>query len=65
MPETFGKRQRKDVKAKKAAAAEERRLARVQRRRDREAGLIEPGPPVATAEEIESQLGNVPPGLSD
>jgi hypothetical protein len=65
MPETFGKRQRKDVKAKKAAAAEERRLARVQRRRDREAGLIEPGPPVATAEEIESQLGNVPPGLAD
>jgi hypothetical protein len=65
MPETFGKRQRKDVKAKKAAAAEERRLARVQRRRDREAGLIEPGPPVATAEEIESQLGNVPPGLVD
>ena len=28
MPETFGKRQRKDVKARKAAAAEERRLAR-------------------------------------
>ena len=52
MPETFGKRQRKDVKAKKAAAAEERRLARTQRRRDREAGLIEPGPPVATPEEI-------------
>lgn len=65
MPETFGKRQRKDVKAKKAAAAEERRLARVQRRRDREAGLIEPGPPVATPEEIESQLGIVPPGLAD
>ncbi|MET1012103.1 MAG: hypothetical protein ABWY83_06955 [Actinomycetota bacterium] len=64
-PETIGKRQRKDVKAKKAAAAEERRLARVQRRRDREAGLIEPGPPVATPEEIESQLGIVPPGLAD
>lgn len=56
MPETFGKRQRKDVKARKAAAAEERRLARMQRRKDREAGLIEPGPPVATAEEIEQSL---------
>ena len=41
MPETFGKRQRKDVKAKKAEAAEERRLAGIQRRKDREAGLIE------------------------
>jgi hypothetical protein len=56
MPETFGKRARKDVKAKKAAAAEERRLARAQRRRDREAGLIEPGPPVATEEEIHEAL---------
>jgi hypothetical protein len=65
MPETFGKRQRKDVKARKAAAAEERRLARAQRRRDREAGLIEPGPPVATAEEIEEQLGNVPPSMAE
>jgi hypothetical protein len=65
MPETFGKRQRKDVKAKKAAAAEERRLARAQRRKDREAGLIEPGPPVATAEEIEENLGIVPPSLAE
>jgi hypothetical protein len=61
MPETFGKRARKDVKAKKAAAHEERRLARAQRRKDREAGLIEPGSPVATAEEIEEQLRGVPP----
>jgi hypothetical protein len=60
MPETFGKRQRKDVKARKAAAAEERRLARAQRKRDREAGLIEPGPPVATPEEIQEQLGIAP-----
>jgi hypothetical protein len=65
MPETFGKRQRKDVKAKKAAAAEERRVARAQRRKDREAGLIEPGPPVATAEEIEENLGIVPPSLTE
>ena len=60
MPETFGKRQRKDVKARKAAAAEERRLARAQRKRDREAGLIEPGPPVATPEEIQEPLGIAP-----
>jgi hypothetical protein len=65
MPETFGKRQRKDVKAKKAAAAEERRLARAQRRKDREAGLIEPGTPLATAEEIEENLGIVPPSLAE
>jgi hypothetical protein len=65
MPETFGKRQRKDVKAKKAAAAEERRVARAQRRKDREAGLIEPGTPLATAEEIEENLGIVPPTLTE
>jgi hypothetical protein len=65
MPETFGKRQRKDVKAKKAAAAEERRQARAQRRKDREAGLIEPGTPLATAEEIEENLGNVPPSMAE
>jgi hypothetical protein len=64
MPETFGKRQRKDVKAKKAAAAEERRVARAQRRKDREAGLIEPGTPLATAEEIEENLGIVPPSMA-
>ena len=65
MPETFGTRQRKDVKAKKAAAAEERRLARAQRRKDREAGLIEPGTPLATAEEIEENLGIVPPSMAE
>ncbi len=45
MPETFGKRARKDVKARKAAAAEERRVARAQRRKDREAGLSTVCPP--------------------
>src|SRR5438045_4006226 len=48
MPDTWGKRQRRDVKAKKAAATEERRIARNKRREDRAAGLIEPGPPLAT-----------------
>jgi len=53
MPETFGKRQRRTVKEKKAAAREERRLARNQRRDDRAAGLLEPGAPVAPADEWE------------
>jgi hypothetical protein len=41
MPETFGKRQRGAVKAQKAAAREERRLARNRRKANREAGLPE------------------------
>ncbi len=47
MPESFGKRQRRDVTARKAAAREERRLARNKRREDRAAGLLEPGAPLA------------------
>ena len=38
MPDSFGKRQRESGKAKKAAAREERRLARAQRDADRQAG---------------------------
>ncbi|HEX6207509.1 MAG TPA: hypothetical protein VF058_04035 [Actinomycetota bacterium] len=53
MPETYGKRQRKAVKARKASAREERRLARARRREERaaqgesagdEAWLGEPNP---------------------
>ena len=44
MPESYGKRQRSQVKAKKATAREERRLARNQRKADREAGILAPGP---------------------
>jgi hypothetical protein len=47
MPESFGKRQRRDGKAKKAAAVEARRVARNQRREDRAAGILEPGPPLS------------------
>ena len=65
MPETFGKRQRKDVKDRKAAAAEQRRLARAQRKHDREAGLIEAGPPVATPEEVEQALYGVPDSVQE
>ncbi|MDH4104429.1 MAG: hypothetical protein OEV29_13780 [Thermoleophilia bacterium] len=46
MPESYGKRQRQDVKARKAAAREERRLARAKRDADREAGLVEAGTPI-------------------
>ena len=53
MPDSLGKRQRRDANAKKAAAREERRLARAARRRDREAGLIEPGPPLGEPEQSE------------
>jgi len=51
MPDSFGKRQRRDVKAKKAVVREERRVARNQRRADRAAGLIEAGPPLAPPED--------------
>ncbi len=51
MPDSFGKRARRDVKARKAVAREERRLARAQRREDRAAGLIDAGPPIAPSED--------------
>lgn len=53
MPDSVGKRKRRDITAKKAAAREERRLARAARKRDREAGLIESGPPIGPAEQSE------------
>jgi hypothetical protein len=43
MPDSYGKRQRDVVKSRKAAASEQRRVARNQRRRAREAGVLEPG----------------------
>ena len=53
MPDSVGKRKRRDVTARKHAAREERRLARASRKKDREAGLIEPGPPIGEAEQSE------------
>jgi hypothetical protein len=53
MPDSMGKRKRRDVTARKHAAREERRVARAARRKDREAGLIEPGPPIGPAEQSE------------
>ncbi|TMK80126.1 MAG: hypothetical protein E6G47_07370 [Actinobacteria bacterium] len=40
MPETFGKRQREGVKARKAAAREERRIARNTRKEARASGEL-------------------------
>jgi len=40
MPETFGKRQRQGVKARKAAAREERRVARNRRKEARASGEL-------------------------
>jgi hypothetical protein len=50
MPDSVGKRQRRDAKAKKAAAREDRRLARAKRQADRDAGLIESGTPIEPSE---------------
>jgi hypothetical protein len=69
VPESYGKRQRGAVKAKKAAAREERRMARNQRRADRAAGeehdwLGEPperpGPLEAEAEDTPSEGSTEP-----
>jgi hypothetical protein len=53
MPDSVGKRKRRDITARKHAAREERRVARAGRKKDREAGLIEPGPPIGPAEQSE------------
>jgi hypothetical protein len=42
MPETYGKRQRQGVKARKAAAREERRIARNQRKEAIASGVLDP-----------------------
>jgi hypothetical protein len=52
MPDSLGKRQRRDAKAKKAVEREERRAARAKRREDRAAGLIEPGTPIEPSEDL-------------
>ncbi len=57
MPDSYGKRQRREVKAKKAAAREERRVARNQRQTDRASGAladepIGPAQPVDTGDDI-------------
>ena len=51
MPETFGKRQRRDARTRKIAAKEERRVARTQRRELRAAGVDVPPPGTDTEDE--------------
>jgi hypothetical protein len=53
MPDSFGKRQRREVNAKKAAAREERRLDRAKRKQDRADGVLESGPPLGDPFEVE------------
>jgi hypothetical protein len=65
MPDSVGKRKRRDVTARKAAAREERRVARAARRRDRAAGLIEAGPPIGPAEQSEFLTAGVGAGEPD
>jgi hypothetical protein len=64
MPDSAGKRQRREVKAKKAAAIEERRLARTKRREDRAAGVVEAGAPIAPNEDDGSEAF-APPASGD
>jgi hypothetical protein len=53
VPDSYGKRARRDANAKKQAARQARREERAQRNRDREAGLIEKGVPIGPAEQAE------------
>ena len=69
MPDSYGKRQRDQVKARKAAAKDERRVARIKRQREGpapeptfgEIPAIEPGEePSATADEETAGTGDPP-----
>lgn len=60
MPDSFGKRQRNQAKARKANAREERRLARNQRRADRAAGVLPSGPEIAPNEPVEFEAAEPP-----
>ena len=71
MPDSYGKRQRRDANQKKAAVREERRVARAQRKKDRDAGLIERGTPFGPAEQaewlgddVEPAPGEIEPGAA-
>ena len=61
MPESFGKRQRSDARAKKTAARESRRAARNKRREERASGVLEAGSAIAPLdpnEELEDADSN-------
>jgi hypothetical protein len=50
VPESFGKRQRGDARAKKTAAREKRRTARNKRREERASGVLEAGTPIGPSD---------------
>ncbi len=62
MPDSYGKRHRDEVKARKAAARDARRVARTKRRA--EGGSTEPDPaaPVASQASSETDPATTPPG---
>jgi hypothetical protein len=61
VPESYGKRQRSQVKARKAAAREERRLDRHRRQADRAAGISAEGPQEGSSPDAPEQDQGVPP----
>jgi hypothetical protein len=61
VPESYGKRQRSQVKARKAAAREERRLDRHRRQADRAAGISPEGPDEGSSPDADEQDHGVPP----
>jgi hypothetical protein len=61
MPETFGKRQRRDARTRKIAAKEERRAARTQRRELRAAGVDVAPPGTETLDPDAPWLGDPNP----
>lgn len=61
MPESYGKRQRSQVKARKAAAREERRLDRHRRQADRAAGISAERPEDGSSFDGAEQDQGVPP----
>jgi hypothetical protein len=66
MPDSAGKRQRREVKAKKQRARDERRTARNERREDRAArGADGPIDDWLSDEPVVRDIGEDPPGAAD
>jgi hypothetical protein len=61
MPETFGKRQRRDARTRKIAAKEDRRAARTQRRELRASGVEVPPPGTESVDPNAPWLGDPNP----
>lgn len=61
MPETFGKRQRRDARTRKIAAKEDRRTARTQRKELRASGVEVPPPGTESVDPNAPWLGEANP----